>query len=509
VGLRRLTLAVLGCLVLQGAYAQSEPACDEFSQGGVQEALRADPAHERRCFLTAMALIRQSNAYDARLPTAEHIGKTLQRLRPQSAYASSLLVEVAMRRRELGLRDGDSLQVILEGAARATRLAPVPPEAYVTLGRAELLAGCIPCAAREAEVARALKIDPPELSDLRARIAEVSGKPDEARAILEQAIAAPGRTGGGRFEDADRALGGAIAAWPQGLSAYIRRAQIRMYDLGDIEGALQAAGGNRRAQNSTDFKRVRDMARYLRWSRSAGRSREDLRRVVQVAYLAPEEALVTCARYPALAKDFELMLGAGLVGNLDAVDGAGDTALIAASAGGNAPIVRLLVERHANVNAADWRQRRPVTFAVARADHETLALLLRAGADADFKDLDGRSPLLIAVQNGDSQSAAALLRARSGRSAGPPEDAGGLLEAAARLGDVATLRALLDAGANVDATGPRGETALVVAVRWGRAGAARLLLERGADATKAVEAAQDTGDAAMLELLKPYLKRGA
>jgi len=161
------------------------------------------------------------------------------------------------------------------------------------------------------------------------------------------------------------------------------------------------------------------------------------------------------------------------------------------------------------VNAADWRQRRPVTFAVARADHETLALLLRAGADADFKDLDGRSPLLIAVQNGDSQSAAALLRARSGRSAGPPEDAGGLLEAAARLGDVATLRALLDAGANVDATGPRGETALVVAVRWGRAGAARLLLERGADATKAVEAAQDTGDAAMLELLKPYLKRGA
>ena len=77
--LRRLSLVALAWLVLQGAQAQSEPACNEFSQSGVREALRADPGHERRCFLTAMALIRQSNAFDARLPVAERIGKTLQR----------------------------------------------------------------------------------------------------------------------------------------------------------------------------------------------------------------------------------------------------------------------------------------------------------------------------------------------------------------------------------------------------------------------------------------------
>ena len=524
--LARLSLFAIGWFALQGAFAQYEAPCNDFSEGGVEQALRADPKHERACYLRAMALIREAGTHDARLTSAERIGKTLRQLRPESAYAYIVLAEAAMRRRELGLPGEDTLQGILEDAERATRPHPAPPESYVTLGRVELLAGCVPCAARESEVARALGIDAPELAALRARIAEMNGDAREARAILERAVAKPdlstgerawllGTLGemlvrGGKFEEADRALANAIAARPDALFAYQRRAELRMFHLGDVEGALQVAADNPHAAASTEFKRVRDMARYLKWSRDriAGRPGEDLRRVIQVAYLAPEDALVACARHPALAKDFELLLDAGLVRNLDAVDGAGDPALVAAVAGGNMPAARLLIERGANVNATDRRRRRAVTFAVERGDHELLAMLLRAGAEADFSDLDGRSPLLIAAQRGDSRSAVALLERHAARNAGPPKDAGVLLAAAATHGDVETLRALLDTGASVDAPGPGGGTALIAAVRWGRAGAARLLLERGADASRALEAAQDSGDGAMLELLRPYLKRG-
>ena len=60
-------------------------------------------------------------------------------------------------------------------------------------------------------------------------------------------------------------------------------------------------------------------------------------------------------------------------------------------------------------------------------------------------------------------------------------DQGAGLHAAARSGDVASLRRLLDDGAPVDAINSDGETPLLVAVRADRTPAAELLLERGAD----------------------------
>ena len=55
-----------------------------------------------------------------------------------------------------------------------------------------------------------------------------------------------------------------------------------------------------------------------------------------------------------------------------------------------------------------------------------------------------------------------------------------LLEAAGK-GDVAAVKSLLDQGADVDADNGRGGTPLYVAAEQGRAGVARVLLERGAD----------------------------
>ncbi|MEO8719065.1 MAG: hypothetical protein ABI423_12680, partial [Burkholderiales bacterium] len=378
--------------------------------------MRANPTHAATCFALGMQMIRRSSAHDHRLPQAEFIFRTLQRYFPQGAYAYIGFAELRMRKLELGMDKDEALQEIHDGAERATHIRPVLPEAYVTLGRADLLQGCAPCALRAAEIARSLGVASPALSELRARIAEAEGDAARARAMLEQAAGArdlPDEDRSwlyaaqaelaarlGKFEEADRALALALAAQPDNLPAIIRRAEIRLFDLGDVGGALQAAGASRRARQSLEFKRVRAMAQYLEWSRKsdANRTREELRRMVQQSYLGPEDAFVACARHPALARAFETLLGAGLVRDVDARDSASDTALLAAAAGGNGGALRLLIARAANVDAADRRGRRPVSFAVERSDHEGLALLLGAGAAVDFADIDGRSPLLRAVQ---------------------------------------------------------------------------------------------------------------
>lgn len=520
------TLVALGALALETGQANAQPPpCNEFREGGVDEALRADPGHDKACHARALALIRDGGKYDYRLGEAERIYKTLLRLRPQSPFAYTGLAELQMRKLELGIEVDAPLQQVHDAAERGTRVAPVLPEAFVTLGRAELLIGCLPCAARAAEAARAKGADTPELAALRSRIAELGGDAERARGILQTAIAAPTLTAedrswlngvlaehharGGRFEEADRALGDAVAAQPENLSAYVRRAELRLFDLGDVEGALRAAGGNRRATSSVEFKRVRAMALYLEWSRGriAGRPAGDLQRIVRTSYLGPEDALVICAGHSALAKEFEVMLEAGLVQDVDARDGAGLTALLSAAAGGNARAARLLVARKADVDAADRYGRRALSLAVEKSDHVMMALLLHAGATADFVDRDGRSPLLSAVQRRDHSGAELLLRQRAGGDPALPYRAGDLLASAATQGDVSMLGMLLDAGIPADTPDGQKRTALVAAVSWGHGAAARLLLERGADASLALEAARDTGDGAMLELLRPFLKR--
>jgi len=518
-------LAVIWLFAAQGGHAQSQaPACNVFNESSAEQALQGNPAHAAVCLAFGMRLTRLSSAHDHRLSVAENVFRSLQRYFPQGAYAYIGFAELQMRKLELGLDPDDAPQAIRDGAERATHIRPVLPEAFVTLGRADMLTGCLPCAARAAEIARSLGVASPALNELRARIAEAEGDATRARAILDQAIGAPDLVAEdrswfyfalaellarlGKYTEADRALADAVTAQPDNLPAAIRRAEIRLFDLGDVEGALQA-GTSRRARQSLEFKRVRAMAQYLEWSRkpTADRADEDLRRIVQQSYLGPEDALVASARHPSLAKEFRTLLGAGLVRDVDSRDSAGDTALLAAAAGGNRDALRLLIGRTANVDAADRRGRRPLSFAVERSDHEAMALLLGAGATVDYADIDGRSPLLLAVQKSDGESVAMLLRHREGKEAAPPHGAGDLLAAAAIRGNDLIVRSLLGAGVPVDTVDRHGRTPLVSAVLWGRARAARALLDAGADASRALDAAQEAGDPVILKLLTTYLKR--
>jgi hypothetical protein len=516
-----------GCaLASQVAAAQPEPLpCNAFSESGVEQAMQAVPGHDVACHARGMLLIRDATRYGRQLDAAEMIFRTLLLLRPQQSFAYMGFAELKMRRRELDAGADDSLQVIHDEAERATRTQPVIPEAFVTLGRADLLMGCVPCAQRSVETARALRADSVGVAELRARIAEADDSPGKAATILRESIAAPGLAReerawlsiklaevlvrGGLFEEADRALGDAIAARPSDATAHLRLAQVRLLGTGDVAGALRAADGNRAAGDSVEIKRVRAMAQYVQWSRDrlAGRPVADLRRLAQASYLGPEDALVMCARYPALLREFEVMLAAGLVRGVDSRDEAGDTALLAAAAGANIRAASLLVDQGANVDAADRRGRRPLTFAIERANPELQGMLLRSGAKMDYVDMDGRSPLMLAVQKGDSASAAALLRNHAQRKTAGLRDPGELLAVAAARGDVQTLRVVLDAGAAVDARDRNGRTALIWAVSMGHYDAAHLLLERNAEAARALDAARERGNPAMMDLLRTYLKR--
>jgi len=87
------------------------------------------------------------------------------------------------------------------------------------------------------------------------------------------------------------------------------------------------------------------------------------------------------------------------------------------------------------------------------------------------------------------------------------------LHAAARNGDVAGLRALLDKGAKIDARNAAGATALLVATHGNQVEAARVLIEAGAD-VNAKDGIQDSpylyaGARGHNEILKMTLAHGA
>ena len=59
----------------------------------------------------------------------------------------------------------------------------------------------------------------------------------------------------------------------------------------------------------------------------------------------------------------------------------GETALLVTARAGNNEVVRLLVERHAEVNAVDNRQHTALYYAGERGFTEIVELLLAAGAE--------------------------------------------------------------------------------------------------------------------------------
>jgi len=165
---------------------------------------------------------------------------------------------------------------------------------------------------------------------------------------------------------------------------------------------------------------------------------------------------------------------------LQTTDESAYTPLHRAAYNNHPEIVRLLLDRGAEVNAVSGSGSTPLHGAAYGGYTETAELLLTAGAEIDPANRYGFTPLLSACAAGRFEAARLLLDKGADLSARAQGGWTTLLYAA-QSGDSSLVRLLLDKGAAVTLANENGETPLYQAL-WGNSlPNVRMLLEAGAD----------------------------
>jgi ankyrin repeat protein len=148
---------------------------------------------------------------------------------------------------------------------------------------------------------------------------------------------------------------------------------------------------------------------------------------------------------------------------------------------GDKAAIKTLLEKGANVNAAQSDGATAVHWAVDRGDIEMLRMLTAAGANVKVANRNGSTPLWLAATTGDAAIIRALLDGGADANEALPLGRTPLM-LASRTGAVEAMRVLIDRGANLNAKDTeRGTTPLMWAADQGHAAAVKLLIERGAD----------------------------
>jgi ankyrin repeat protein len=147
----------------------------------------------------------------------------------------------------------------------------------------------------------------------------------------------------------------------------------------------------------------------------------------------------------------------------------GETALMTAARTGNAAAVKVLLDHGANLNAREqWHGETALMWAAAQDHPEVVTLLTKHGAE-----INARSKALEFPKfnfNGSTMVSTPM-----------PRGATTPLMFAARQGALEGVRALIEAGADLNLADPDGTSALVMAIINGHYEVAALLLEKGAD----------------------------
>jgi ankyrin repeat protein len=179
--------------------------------------------------------------------------------------------------------------------------------------------------------------------------------------------------------------------------------------------------------------------------------------------------------------------------NVDAVDLQGETPLHHALTRHSLAMVKLLIGHGASANQRDRDGWTPLMTAAWVDDAEAIKLLVANHADTNAASAQNLTPLAIALQYGKKTAALALLD--SGTDANRViGDAGYTpLMLAIASHTEATVRALIQKGADVNARNDGGVTALMVAAADDQAELAALLVRSGAN----VAAQNDRGDTAL------------
>jgi ankyrin repeat protein len=148
----------------------------------------------------------------------------------------------------------------------------------------------------------------------------------------------------------------------------------------------------------------------------------------------------------------------------------GETPLMAASRSGNPDVVAQLLDKGANMNARGARGQTALMWAVSEQHPEVVKVLLARGADLRAKS-DVWSDMMAVPPHGKPEYNRLI-----------PHGGDTALMFAARVGDLASAKLLLAAGANVNDADAWGVSAMVLAAHSGFAEIVEFLLDNGADA---------------------------
>lgn len=165
-------------------------------------------------------------------------------------------------------------------------------------------------------------------------------------------------------------------------------------------------------------------------------------------------------------------------GIIDGRDSGGVTPLMYAAESGNLESVEVLLDNGADINAQTPAGLSALMLAVSYDRIDVVKYLLGKKALPHLRTHDGETALTLAMRKGN-QGIIREFQAR-GITIDPKQDFTVLLDAAGN-GDIATVRSMIDKGADINTQNDKGETALIRAIREEHVKIVRLLLENGAD----------------------------
>jgi uncharacterized protein len=149
---------------------------------------------------------------------------------------------------------------------------------------------------------------------------------------------------------------------------------------------------------------------------------------------------------------------------------------------GDKSALRALLDKKADVNAAQVDGTTALHWAVRADDLELTDMLISAGAAVSVANQSGATPMLLAAMNGNAAMIERLLRAGADPNAPLSDTKNTALMMAARTGKVDAVKVLLDHGAQPNAKESwGGTTALMWAVSERHPEVTKLLVDRGAD----------------------------
>jgi ankyrin repeat protein len=158
-----------------------------------------------------------------------------------------------------------------------------------------------------------------------------------------------------------------------------------------------------------------------------------------------------------------------------------DPTLVLAAKDQDAAGIRVLLKKHADVNARQGDGATALHWAAHWDDRQTADLLIHAGANANAADDEGVTPLSLACLNGSPAMVEMLLKAGANPNAALQNGETPLMTAA-HTGNLEVLKLLLANKADVNAKEvSRGQTVLMRAVAENHTGVVKALVETGAD----------------------------